>query len=261
MMFFKGQVKKITELTFNQYCLLLENLQAAKKAVPGQFLHIRIREGLAPFLRRPFSIAGTSPREGTVSVIFRIVGEGTAMLSHLQPGENLDCLGPLGSGFETIDKAACSVLIAGGIGAAPLLFLARKLTDEKKKVFLFYGASTASELIPLKKYLPSEVEIHWATEDGSAGYEGLVTGLFVKALKKGLKPEEIFACGPRPMLQALALKNDQWNFPLQLSLEERMACGIGACQGCALKTKSGDEIGYRMVCRDGPVFHSYEVVW
>jgi len=100
-----------------------------------------------------------------------------------------------------------------------------------------------------------------ATEDGSAGFKGPVTALLEEALRNGLKPDEIFACGPRPMLRALAEKNREWGHPLQLSLEERMACGVGACQGCAVKIRKEEEAGYRTVCRDGPVFYSHEVVW
>jgi dihydroorotate dehydrogenase electron transfer subunit len=257
----RARVIEITEIISNHYCLLLESPQIAGESVPGQFLHIRIRKSLAPFLRRPFSIAGISPGEGTVTIIFRVAGEGTRILSSLRQGEYLDCLGPLGSGFKTLDGTACSALVAGGIGVAPLLFLARTLVDEHKKVMLFYGASTWNELIPVKKFLPGEVEIYMATEDGSGGFKGRATELFEEALRNGSKPGEAFACGPRPMLQVLTEKNSKWNFFLQLSLEERMACGIGACQGCAVKTKMGDETCYRLLCRDGPVFYSHEVVW
>ncbi|RJX27239.1 MAG: dihydroorotate dehydrogenase electron transfer subunit [Dethiobacter sp.] len=257
----RARVMEITEITSNHYYLLLEDPQMARESLPGQFLHIRIRESLAPFLRRPFSIAGASPGEGTLQIIFRLAGEGTRILSSVRQGEFLDCLGPLGSGFKPLKGPVFSVLVAGGVGVAPLLFLARTLVQEQKKVVLFYGASSLDELIPVRRFLPGEIEIRRATEDGSSGFRGLVTGLFEEALKNGLKPEEIFACGPRPMLQALAEKNKGWSYPMQLSLEERMACGIGACQGCAVKISKGEETGCRLVCRDGPVFHSHEVVW
>ncbi len=257
----RARVTEITEITSNHYYLLLEDPQMARESIPGQFLHIRIRESLAPFLRRPFSIAGASPGEGTLKIIFRVAGEGTRILSSVRQGEYLDCLGPLGSGFKPLKGPVFSALVAGGVGVAPLLFLARTLVQEQKKVFLFYGASSLGELIPVRRFLPGEIEIHLATEDGSGGFRGLATALFEEALRNGLKPGEIFACGPRPMLQALAEKNREWDYPMQLSLEERMACGIGACQGCAVKIRKGEETGYRPVCRNGPVFYSHEVVW
>ena len=259
----RAKIIEIEEIIPDHYYLLLENPQVARESVPGQFLHIRVREGLVPFLRRPFSIAGTSPGAGTVAVIFRVAGEGTAILGSLQQGDYLDCLAPLGSGFktETADGGALSVLVAGGIGVAPLLFLAGTLADEQKKVILFYGASTAKELLPVKKFLPAAVEIRLATDDGSTGYKGLITAFFEEFLKNGLNPGNIYACGPRPMLRALAEINSGQNYVLQLSMEERMACGMGACQGCAVKTIIGDKTGYQLLCRDGPVFYSLEVIW
>lgn len=257
----KAKVLEINKVSSNCYFLLLEEARLARESLPGQFFHIRIGESLTPFLRRPFSIAGTSPENGTVKIFFQIIGEGTRILSMVQKGDQLDCLGPLGSGFKSQKELNPSVLLAGGIGAAPLLFLAEALLREQKKVFFYYGASSLEQIIPVKSFFPSEAEVYLATEDGSAGYRGFVTEAFQEALDKGLKPAEIFACGPRPMLQKLAEKNRDWKVPMQISLEERMACGIGACQGCAVKVQGKGETRCRLVCRDGPVFNWDEVVW
>lgn len=267
----KAQVLEISKIVANYYYLLLKEPRMALESSPGQFMHIRIRESLDPFLRRPFSIAGAFPQEGKIAIIFRIAGEGTRILSFLRKGDYLDCLGPLGRGFKPHEGAAFSMLVAGGVGLAPLLFLAGTLLQEEKKVLLLYGASSRSELIPVEKFLPAcdtesfssggKIEILRATEDGSLGFRGTVIGLFEKVLKNGRQPDEIFACGPRPMLQALTEKNSRYNYPLQLSLEERMACAMGACQGCAVKIKRNDKSAFCSVCRDGPVFYAHEVIW
>jgi dihydroorotate dehydrogenase electron transfer subunit len=257
----KARVLEIRKVSSNCYFLLLEEARIARESLPGQFLHIRIAENLTPFLRRPFSIAGASPENGTLKIFFQIMGEGTRILSMAQKDDLLDCLGPLGSGFSSQKALNPSVLLAGGIGAAPLLFLSEALLREEKKVIFYYGASSFEQIIPVKSYFPAEAEVFLATEDGSAGYSGFVTGAFQEALDNGLKPGEIFACGPKPMLQELAKKNREWKFPMQISLEERMACGIGACQGCAVAVQENGETRCRLVCRDGPVFNWDEVIW
>lgn len=260
-MLFKARVESVEELARRYYYLLFREPQLAAQSLPGQFLHIRVEESLVPFLRRPFSLAGACPQKGTAGIIFRLAGKGTAILSRVKKGTVLSCLGPLGRGFQVSSSRLPAVLLAGGIGVAPLLFLARVLAEKKRKAVLFYGAATRAELLPLKKFLPEETEVQLATEDGSSGYCGRVTDLLAEAVRCGLRPAEIYACGPRPMLQALTKKNRAWNFPVQLSLEERMACGLGACQGCAVSIRQGEKSTYRMVCRDGPVFAAQEVEW
>ncbi len=258
----KARVLRNEEIVPGCYYLQLEEWQIARGSLPGQFLHVRIVDNIAPFLRRPFSIAGAFPDSGRVDIIYRIVGKGTELLSRLGKGEYLDCLGPLGTPFSPARDIAVSVLLAGGVGIAPLLFLARILSGEGKKILVYYGASTSGELLPLKEFLPKKAEVFLATEDGSAGYQGLVTDLFESTLVAGTRRAEIFACGPKPMLKILAQKNRYWGYPMQLSLEERMACGIGACQGCAVKVRSEDDkTGYLRVCREGPVFDFQEVAW
>jgi dihydroorotate dehydrogenase electron transfer subunit len=256
----KARIISVEELKKGFYHLLLQERCIAREAVPGQFLHIRIGNGLKPFLRRPFSLAGVSDQKGTLQILFRIVGEGTKILSTVSKGQEIDCLGPLGSGFHLSNRTDPAVLLAGGIGVAPLLYLANALAS-KRQVFLFYGAVSQSELLPVKRFLPEGVQVTFVTEDGSAGFRGLVTEVFEENLKTGLVPGDIFACGPGAMLRELARENRLWGYPLQISLEERMACGVGACQGCVVGIKDKGSILYKRVCREGPVFKDKEVVW
>ncbi len=257
----KARVLEIEEIFPGCFFLQLEERRIARDSLPGQFLHVRTADHTVPFLRRPFSIAGASPQKGTVEIIFRVVGEGTGMLSRLQKDEFLDCLGPLGTPFSPGTGFSVSVLLAGGAGIAPLLFLAGALAGKREKIMVYYGAPGSGELLPPGKFLPSAADVFLATEDGSAGFRGLVTDLFESGLKDLPGRAEIFACGPKPMLKTLAEKNRSWGYPMQLSLEERMACGIGACQGCAVPICREGRAGYLRVCRDGPVFNFREVIW
>ncbi len=258
----RARVLEREEVADGYFSLLLEERRLAREAFPGQFLHIRITDNAVPFLRRPFSIAGTFPGEGLSRVIFRLSGEGTKILSRIRSGDALDCLGPLGNGFKPSEDLQPSVLVGGGIGVAPLLFLAKTLEKSRKKVILYYGVSRAAELLPVQKFLPPGVDVNLATDDGSGGFRGFVTDLLQSHLQTGFLPGEIFACGPRPMLQNLAEMYRGKEISMQFSLEEMMACGIGACLGCSIEVQNGEkETVYKRVCRDGPVFNFFEVVW
>ncbi|NLX90782.1 MAG: dihydroorotate dehydrogenase electron transfer subunit [Firmicutes bacterium] len=258
----RARVVEIEEVAERCFYLLLEEKTLAAKSCPGQFIHMRITDNFFPFLRRPFSIAGTFPEKGLLWIIFRLSGAGTKILSRIRRGEEIECLGPLGNGFNLRKSTGLAVLLGGGAGIAPLLFLAKTLQESQKQVALYYGASRAAELIPVQQFLPRGVEVNLATEDGSCGFKGLVTDLLESRLQKELLPGEIFACGPRKMMQSLAIICRSKKIPAQFSLEERMACGIGACQGCAVEIKAGEKrTVFKRVCRDGPVFDSCEVVW
>lgn len=252
-------LEKVAQDTF--YAKLQEG-SLAERAKPGQFVHIRTIRGLAPLLRRPFSIAGTQPEEGAFHIYFHLTGEGTRLLSCLRTGDRLDCLGPLGTGFELPPLPEKAILLGGGIGVAPLLFLAQQLSRSGHTVTLFYGTPSAAQLIPVERHLLPGATLRLATEDGSAGCRGNVVEIFSKAQEE-CEGGWLFSCGPKPMLKALIEKNKRWRLPLQLSIEERMACGIGACQGCAVETASKDvEAGkspYQRVCVEGPVFKDGEV--
>lgn len=258
----RARVVEIEEVADSCFYLLLEEKTIAAKSCPGQFIHIRITDNFFPFLRRPFSIAGTFPEKGLLWIFFRLSGAGTKILSRIRRGEEIDCLGPLGNGFNLRKSTGLPVLLGGGVGVAPLLFLAKTLQESQRQVALYYGASRAAELIPVQKFLPPGVEVNLATEDGSCGFKGFVTDLLQSRLQKGLLPGGIFSCGPRQMMQSLAEMCRDKKIPVQFSLEEIMACGIGACQGCSVEIKAGENNAvFKRVCRDGPVFDSREVVW
>ena len=251
-------VQKIDTVARDCFSLCLKEPWIANNAVPGQFVHVRISPGLYPLLRRPFSIAETMPKRGEFRLLIRAVGEGTRCLQKIQAGQSLDCLGPLGSGF--IPQRTSSVLVAGGIGVAPLIFLAQSLACEKHAVSLYYGTASVEDRVPLHLWLPDSVEQIDVTEDGSAGLTGRVTQVLQRDVQEKSKPGALFACGPAPMLRELVTLNAAWDIPMQISLEERMACGTGACQGCVVEIEGDEETEFLRVCREGPVFDARKVV-
>jgi dihydroorotate dehydrogenase electron transfer subunit len=204
-------------------------------------------------LRRPFSFHDANSETGEVSFLYGIVGRGTYWLSQLKPGDTVDILGPLGNGFSIQPDSKEILIIAGGMGIAPLCFLARQAQGRGLSVTLLLGAATASQLCPTD-LLPAEATCITATEDGSAGVKGLITDCLPQYLDEA---DQVFACGPLPMYRILAKEPGLRDKPVQVSLEVRMACGLGVCYGCSIKTRDG----MKKVCLDGPVFSMKEVVW
>jgi dihydroorotate dehydrogenase electron transfer subunit len=225
------------------------------EAEPGQFIHIRCeKEGLV--LRRPYSLAGT--RGDTASILVREVGAGSSWLCAAEPGQRLDIMGPLGRGF-TIEGGGGHGLIAGGTGIAPLRFLAGRLGERGMKATLFWGVESEEGYRGLADELGKELDLHFATMDGSAGSVGSVVDLWRETGMESL--DRIYACGPRGMLAAIAESiNSAVLAEAQLCMEERMACGVGACRGCVVPAASppGD---YLTACKDGPVFWGRELDW
>lgn len=251
------------KLNGNLYQLKFTSQYLVQNSIPGQFVQLKCRDGIDPFLRRPFSIGDVDPKKKLITIYYLRVGRGTTLLAdNLKRGEMLSLLGPLGNGFE-IEKISPDVtyLVGGGIGSAPLLYLARSLKKENLKIFL--GAATHEDLEIRHDFLSLiNTKVYFATEDGSLGYEGLVTepleGEIYKDVKKNPNLKSIiYGCGPFPMLGSLKELADSNNIPCQISLEEKMACGIGVCLGCAINTKKYKY--YPKVCSDGPVFWSDEV--
>jgi len=230
------------------YKLVLNAKNIADNSSPGQFVSIKCGEG--PLFRRPFSMA--SAKNGRIDLIYRVFGKGTLWLSNRKTGNKLDVMGPLGRGFDK-EASSSPILVAGGSGIASLSCLAQKL----KPGILFYGTKTAKEIICLDYF--SGWKIKLATEDGTAGSTGLVTDIlsgFLASKKKQLPGRHtLYACGPKNMLKQVSLLSGKFKLPCQISLEEIMACGVGACRGCVVATVQG----YRSVCRDGPVFQSKDL--
>ncbi|MEW6034247.1 MAG: dihydroorotate dehydrogenase electron transfer subunit, partial [Chloroflexota bacterium] len=235
------------------YLLWLEAPDIATQARPGQFAMLRCGEDTQRTLRRPLSIHSVEGRRA--AFYYRVVGKGTEWLARRVEGDMLDVFGPLGNGFSIAKNARSLLLVAGGLGIAPLRFLAERSAAQGQQVVLLHGMKTASELYPLE-LRPAGVRFVAATEDGTLGEKGMVTALVPRLAAQA---DQAFACGPEAMYRALA--RDKTALPpglkVQISLEVRLGCGVGACLGCTVSTRSGP----RHVCHDGPVFDLDEVAW
>ncbi len=230
----------------------LESSEIARLAKPGQFLQAQVSDSIEPFLCRPISIADIKANQ--IRIIYRIRGKGTELLKQKKPGETLHLLGPLGTPISHVNNKKI-ILCAGGVGIAPLLFLAKRFS-KNNKVYLYFGAKNKSELILLDEFKKCCDKIFLATEDGSIGYKGYVTDLLTNISK--IEPDILYAAGPLRMLQKISnLKFKISNLKLFGFLEERMGCGCGICFGCAVKKKDG---GYLRVCTDGPAIDLNQII-
>lgn len=221
-------------------------------ALAGQFVQVRVSATYDPFLRRPISIHDAA--EDRLVLLYRTAGRGTALLAAKKAGETLDLLGPLGNGFPLTDQKQ-AVVVAGGIGAAPLYYLLRTLKKAGKQVSFVYGARNKTELLLREEYRELAANYSEATDDGSAGSRALVTDLAAPIIA-GLDAT-VYACGPLPMLREVARLADCFDRSCFVSLEAQLACGVGACLGCVVPVKGSEK--YRRVCVDGPVFAAGEV--
>jgi dihydroorotate dehydrogenase electron transfer subunit len=237
----------------------LRSPEIAKQATPGQFVMVRVRPDLDPLLRRPFSFCSTQGKD--FFLLYRVMGRGTAILSQIREGERLSVLGILGKGFELPGDGEKSLLIGGGIGVAPLVFLAQHL-DVGAASFLTGYRSKDEVIGGGYEGLESLQDADLATDDGTLGFKGLVTELFEGRLaEQGGKRVRVFSCGPVPMLKQVVSLVDRHGLSCQVSLEANMACGLGACQGCAVKAARDQGRTYFHVCQDGPVFWSEQIDW
>jgi dihydroorotate dehydrogenase electron transfer subunit len=235
----------------------LEAPEIAGAAAPGQFVMVRCGGGA--FLPRPFSIHRVEG--GQLALLFNIVGKGTEWLARRKKGDSLDIFGPLGNGFRIDPAAGNLLLVAGGIGIAPLVFLAEVAAGQRKTVTIIAGARSVACLAPVS--MPQElfdagvmgasVRVVCATDDGSEGFKGLATDLVPHYLE-GM--DQVFACGPAAMYRTMARMLELKGKDAQLSLEVMMGCGTGVCYGCTIETKTG----LKQVCKDGPVFGMGEVI-
>ncbi len=257
----QGRILSNKQFCSDHYLMKVKIKGLPKRAVPGQFVNIKVLDkGTDPLLRIPLGIHAATA--DTISLLYKTVGEGTRILSSKGRGESVDILGPLGNGFDISGSKGKKVfVVAGGHGTAPMYWLVEKLIHQgHKRIECFLGASSKNHILCKKEIKKLGAKVHVATEDGSLGFKGYVTQLVDERLDKisatgtnGL----IFACGPKPMLKALAKDARAIHMPAQVSLDAYMACGIGACRGCAVKTKTG----YKLVCSDGPVFEAQEIDW
>ncbi len=240
-----------TEVLPRIYLVWLEAPQIAAKAQPGQFVMVRCGEGAEFLLRRPLSI---HQQDGSkIALLFQVVGKGTDWLSQCKAGSKLDLFGPLGNSYTIHPASHNLLLMAGGIGIAPLYFLAQEAIRQKHSVTLLLGASIANRLYP-RHLLPSGIELIIATDDGTAGKRGMLTDILPDIANLA---DQVFACGPTLMYQTMARQNQRLLKPIQISLEVRMGCGRGVCYGCTVRTQSG----LKLVCEDGPVFNLDDIIW
>ncbi len=253
----KTQITRIERLAKDIVRITLESPEITSRAQPGQFVMIRTGNGHDPLLRRPFSISQTSNGK-YFQILFKVVGRGTEILSHCCEGEYLSVLGPLGRGFH-VDCSAPNILLGGGMGIAPLLFLgkymSRKCISNPPKVVI--GARTVSELSPLlHDFKELGLPVYPATDDGSLGYHGFVIDVLQEMNLAA--DTRISVCGPYPMMFAVHQFCRAKELACQVSMETTMACGMGACLGCIVPVEKG---GYAHACSDGPVFDAEELLW
>jgi dihydroorotate dehydrogenase electron transfer subunit len=221
-----------------------------KRAEPGQFVMVRCGEDFEYPLRRPLSIHQQDGEK--LALLFNVVGKGTHWLAQRQAGDELDLLMPLGNGFTINPGSKNLLLVAGGIGIAPLRFLADEAVKRGLSVTLLCGTPTKHQYSPER--LPPEIELVTATEDGSLGKKGMITDYLPDFINDA---DQVFACGPISMYQTMAKQKLATKKPVQISLEVRMGCGLGVCYGCTVKTKNG----LKQVCKDGPVFNLDDILW
>ena len=253
----------------DDYCVVaLAAPEIALLAQPGQFVMIKPSRGIDPLLRRPFSIfeilrdeRGVAPG---ISLLNTRIGAGTGLLYDVVPGSRIGCLGPLGHPFEPVEPPAEAWMVAGGVGLAPFVTLAEALKARGTRMRLFYGARRAAELLYVELFERLGVELVLATEDGSRGTRGVITVPLDSALQTLPSTRELrlYACGPTPMMRAVAELAQRHGRRCDVSLEQVMGCGLGGCYSCVVLTRAvGGTPHFVRSCTDGPVFDATRILW
>ncbi len=243
----------------------------SKKAHPGQFVMFRVQRSLPPLLRRPFGIFRTGflpadcddmPPIEYIEILYKVTGRGTTIMAELHEGDRVEMLGPLGKGFDCNTGSGEKILIGGGIGLVPLFMLAGEMINNGHSVRLLMGGRTRDDILAVTEFERLGVETYVSTDDGSLGEEGVITKVLQRKLKK-YPGAQVFACGPMPMLKAVREICVKHKTPLQVSLEEFMACGVGACLGCVVKGAghTDENPSYLCTCTVGPVFKAEYLDW
>lgn len=236
-------IKENRALTSNVYLMLLMG-DTSDITAPGQFVNLKL-DGF--YLRRPISVCDSE--DGILTLIYKVVGKGTELMSQMLPGDKIDILTGLGNGYDTAKSGHAPLLVGGGVGVPPLYKLAKKLISEGKKVTVILGFNTASEVFYKDEFEALGATVRVATVDGSMGVRGFVTDAMAD-----LDYTYFYTCGPEPMLKALYKASKTSG---QMSFEERMGCGFGACMGCSCKTVTGN----KRICKEGPVLEKEDVLW
>jgi len=252
------KIAKSEMLNADTFLLTIESERIAKKARPGQIVHVKCGNGTEVYLRRPISICSVDREKGTFDLAIQIRGNGTKILSNMKPGDEIDIIGPLGQGFSLYPKHRKIIVVGGGIGIFPLLQLLKDHPADNKKAIL--GFRNRSLVILENEFRQSCDGLFIATDDGSYGEKGFVTDILKKEVEKEL-PDMVFLCGPIVMMKSGVELLKKYNVPCEVSMEQRMGCGIGACLTCVCKVKKGDDWEYTQVCKRGPVFSGDEVIF
>lgn len=259
----KAKITSNRKIAADHYVVELFSPWLAKNSSPGQFVTVKVQDKATdPLFRIPLGVHAV--RKSGIKLLYKVVGTATEILSLKEKGETLSVLGPLGNGFDVSPvfqkKSSRAILVAGGHGVAPLYFLAETLIKKRIGVDVFIGACEKKHIVCAKEFRKLGAKVIVATEDGTCGCKGYVTAPLGKHLKQTLDSKHrttIFACGPRPMAAAVAGLAKKHDLPAQISLDAYMVCGIGACLGCAVETTAG----YKLVCKDGPVFDAHQIKW
>lgn len=241
------------------YLLHLDCSEVAEQSQPGQFVHLRVGDGTDPLLRRPFSVMLAYPETDEVQLLVRTVGRGTEIIATHEAGTRYDLLGPLGRGWTMPTDRENVLLVAGGVGVAPLIFLADRLRRARPQPYVraLFGGATQDALVCWTDFASRCDEFMAVTEDGSAGESGLVTEVMATEIERD-RPDRVYACGPDAMLAETARICAETAVPCEISMEQWMGCGLGACLGCAVPAAGG---GYVRVCTEGPVFDAAAINW
>jgi dihydroorotate dehydrogenase electron transfer subunit len=243
--------------TDSYFRLTLRAPEIAPLIQPGQFAHLRILPLKDALLRRPFSIFQATG--DTFSILYKTVGKGTEVLSRMRPGEELSVIGPVGHGFTVPPPGGeTPLLVAGGYGMAAMFLLAQR---SPQKGIVFVGGRRRVDILCEQEFTAIGWEVRATTEDGSHGEKALVTHPLIAELKRNAVGRKLFACGPTPMLKAVAKIAEDFAVPAELSMDEHMCCGTGVCLTCVIPVKAGDGWEYQRTCTEGPVFDSKQVVW
>lgn len=265
-----GEVLSQKKYGEHYYSLTVVAPRIGEAVRPGQFVNVRCGDGRSHLLRRPFSVYRVHKRGGwasTIELVFDIRGPGTQYLAELRPHSPLDLIGPLGRGFVLPHRRAHCLLVGGGIGAAPLFFLADELRNDGQRVDVILGARGVGLLLNQidARRLASVCRI--TTDDGSAGDRGKVTDILADMIHR-CESEVVYACGPQPMLAAVSGVCSELGIPVQVAVEELMACGYGVCMTCVLPVRqpkrpkdAPDDFVYARSCVEGPVFNGADVIW
>ena len=255
------EILKTKKIIDGIYKFTIKAPEIANVAKAGQFLEIQVSKTGEVFLRRPISIYNINKDAGEVEFIFQVKGKGTELLATRKEGETLNILGPLGNGAFTISKYKKVAIIGGGIGTYPLYELAKELKETSENITMYMGFRN-KDLVTLEKEFEEVTDnVVITTDDGSYKQKGFALDVLKEDCKKE-KPDIIFACGPLPMLKAVQSFANENDIKCEMSLEERMGCGIYACVGCNVRivTEDPNEVKYKYVCTNGPVFSSKEVI-